>query len=87
VAYRIEVTGRAAKQLAELAAPDRKRVSRRIDALAGQPRPKDSRKLSGADDLWRIRIGDYRVVYQIQDQVLVIVIVRIGHRREVYRGL
>jgi len=87
VAYRIEVTRRAAKQLSELAAADRKRVARRISALTESPHPKEARKLSGADDLWRIRVGDYRVIYQIQDRILLIVIVRIGHRGDVYRRL
>jgi len=56
-----------------------------IDALADNPHPAGSLKLQGADDLYRIRIGDYRVIYQIQDEVLIVLVVEIGHRRDVYR--
>lgn len=85
--FRIEVTRTAAKQLADLPTIDRKRVARRIDRLADNPRPMDAKKLEGAGNLWRIRVGDYRLVYQIQKKRLIVVIIRVGHRREVYRRL
>jgi mRNA interferase RelE/StbE len=53
--------------------------------LANAPRPPGCEKLAGAEDLYRIRVGDYRIVYQIQDEVLRVLVVKIGHRREVYR--
>lgn len=56
-----------------------------MDALAGDPRPKGVKKLFGLDDLYRIRVGEYRVVYQIQDNRLIVLVVRIGHRKDVYR--
>ena len=56
-----------------------------MDGLAKEPRPKGVKKLSGADDLYRIRVGDYRVVYQIRDDRLIVLVVRIGHRKDVYR--
>ena len=53
--------------------------------LASQPRPPGCDKLVGPGDLYRIRVGDYRIVYQVRDEVLVVLVVKIGHRREVYR--
>jgi mRNA interferase RelE/StbE len=61
------------------------RIGRAIDALSTTPRPAGAVKLRGAEGYFRIRVGDYRVVYEIADSVLVVLVVRIGHRREVYR--
>ena len=63
------------------------RLGRRIDSLAENPRPQGVKKLSGEDDMHRIRVGDYRIIYQIREKSLVVLIVRIGHRSDVYRGL
>ncbi len=63
---------------------DRRRIVRRIAALAEDPRPAGVEKLSG-DDKYRIRQGDYRILYLIEDDMLVITIVRVGNRRDVYR--
>ncbi|WP_370452586.1 type II toxin-antitoxin system RelE/ParE family toxin [Corallococcus sp. CA054B] len=60
------------------------RRGKRIDALATEPRPVGAEKLKGSDYL-RIRIGDYRVIYQVEDGRLVVLIVELGHRREIYR--
>ena len=65
-------------------AKDRQRIVRRIEALAENPRPAGAEKLSG-DDKHRIRQGDYRILYEIEDAQLVVTVVRIGNRREVYR--
>ncbi|HOC57210.1 MAG TPA: type II toxin-antitoxin system RelE/ParE family toxin [Verrucomicrobiota bacterium] len=54
-------------------------------ALASQPRPPGCDKLAGPENLYRIRVGDFRIVYQIRDEVLLVLVVKIGHRREVYR--
>ena len=62
------------------------RVARRIDGLADNPRPPGVEKLKGAEGLWRVRVGDYRVIYTVRDEVLLVLVIRIGHRREVYRG-
>ena len=53
--------------------------------LASQPRPPGCDKLIGPEDLYRIRVGDYRIVYQVRDEVLLVLVVKLGHRREVYR--
>jgi mRNA interferase RelE/StbE len=62
-----------------------RRVDARILALAEEPRPPGVVKMQGAEGYYRLRIGDYRVVYAIEDDVLLVLVVRIGHRREVYR--
>lgn len=63
------------------------RLVEAIDKLAENPRPRGCKKLAGRYDLYRIRVGRYRVVYAIRDEVLVVVIVAIGHRRDVYRRI
>ena len=61
------------------------RIDTAIRALAQEPRPKGCIQMAGHSDTYRIRVGDYRILYRIQDDVLVVLVVRIGHRREVYR--
>ena len=83
--YRVELKPSAERALTALQRRDRIRVARKIDALATDPRPPGVEKLKGAEDLWRVRTGDYRIIYAILDDALVILVIRIGHRREVYR--
>ena len=83
--YKIGIKSSAAKALADLPAADQRRIAAKIDSLAANPRPQGSQKLAGVDDLYRIRSGDYRVIYQILDRQLVVLLIRIAHRREVYR--
>lgn len=85
--HRVEITPRAERELASLPPPDRARVDARIRSLSDNPRPPGAQKLAGGDDLYRVRAGDYRVIYQIGDAELVVLVVRIGNRREVYRRL
>lgn len=85
MAYRIELTPQAAKQLESLDRTTLKRVAARIDALADDPRPAGARKLAPRDNLYRIRVGDYRVIYRVLDRLILVTIIRIGHRRDVYR--
>jgi len=82
--YEIEYERVAAKALIDLDRGTAARITRKIDTLAENPRPSGSTKLVGTD-AWRIRIGDYRVVYKINDTVLIVTVTRIAHRREVYR--
>ena len=84
MAYRIEVTPRARKDLRTLSMRVRQIMADQIDALKNDPRPQGCKKLKGREDFYRIRVGDYRVVYQIEDKVLLILIVRIGDRKEIY---
>ena len=87
MAYRIDFKSSAKRELAALPIGVRRRLDAAILALADNPRPHGVKKLSGGEGLYRVRAGDYRVVYAIHDQVLVILVVRIAHRRDVYRGL
>jgi mRNA interferase RelE/StbE len=82
--HRIIFKPAAQRQLAKLPRNVGERIARAIDALSDQPRPSGCKKLAGPDDLWRIRVGDYRIVYQIDDDRLVVLVTTIGHRREVY---
>jgi mRNA interferase RelE/StbE len=78
----------AIKELARLPRHDQEAISGIIDGLAANPCPTGSKKLKGNKNpaLWRVRSGDCRIVYQIEREEIVVLIVKIGHRREVYRG-
>lgn len=82
--YRILFTRSAAKELERVPTKDRHRLVTRIGALADNPRPVGAEKLSG-DDKYRIRQGNYRILYEIVDADLIVTVVRIGNRRDVYR--
>lgn len=83
--YRVELAPLARKQLAALDRPIRARVVDKLETLADNPRPSGCKQLKGDDNLWRVRVGDYRVVFAIYDDVLLVLVARIAHRREVYR--
>jgi mRNA interferase RelE/StbE len=83
--YRIEIKASAAREIEALRLDDRRRVVERIGALALDPRPVGCEKLT-SQERYRIRQGDYRIVYSISDDVLVVWVVKVGHRRDVYRG-
>jgi mRNA interferase RelE/StbE len=83
--YRLEITPAARRELSKLPKNIQKRVDEHIQALAGNPRPPGCKKLQWEDGFHRIRVGDYRIVYQIKDKVLLVLVIRIGNRREVYR--
>ena len=85
MAYQIELASTARKQLDKLPKPTQKRIATAIDNLKETPRPPGTKKLKGADDLWRVRAGSYRVIYQIQDEQLLVLVVKIGHRKKVYK--
>ena len=82
--YRIEIKRSATKELRRIATKDQRRIIDRIRSLSGDPRPAGTKKLSG-EEKYRIRQGDYRILYQIYDETITVVVVRIGHRRDVYR--
>lgn len=82
--YDLRITTSAAKSLMKLPRVEQKRIRTAIDSLPANPRPHGVTKLSGTTDSYRIRVGSYRVVYTLDDGELVIVVVRIGHRKEVY---
>ncbi len=86
VSYKLEIKTSAGKELAEVGSKsDRQKIVSRIQALASNPRPNGSEKLAGYTDRFRIRQGNYRVVYLIDDQSSTVTIYKIGHRKDVYR--
>jgi mRNA interferase RelE/StbE len=82
--YRLEIKRSAAKEIGDLRKADCQRVVARIQLLASNPRPHGCEKLSGAEK-YRIRQGDYRILYEIEDSTQLVTIVKVGNRREVYR--
>jgi mRNA interferase RelE/StbE len=82
--YRLLIKPSAAKELEGLPEKDRRRVVTRMRSLADQPRPSGCEKLTG-HDLFRVRQGKYRILYEVQDHDLVVIVFKIGHRRDVYR--
>lgn len=82
--YAIFIERRAQCSLSRIAGQDRDRLSSAIRRLADEPRPHGVKKLSGRN-AWRIRVGDYRILYEIHDERLRILVVDVGHRREIYR--
>jgi mRNA interferase RelE/StbE len=83
--YQVVIERRAEKEMDRLTQQVRRRVAEAILGLASDLRPPGCRKLVGSDDVWRIRMGDYRVIYLIADAVRVVRVNRVRHRREVYR--
>jgi mRNA interferase RelE/StbE len=83
--YRVVVARSAERELRGLPAGVRERAKRSIEALASAPRPRGLKKLQGSSDLWRLRIGDYRVVYRIDDRNSLVDIVHIRDRKDAYR--
>ncbi|OJY39684.1 type II toxin-antitoxin system RelE/ParE family toxin [Pseudonocardia sp. 73-21] len=84
--YRIAVAPAAARQLRKLDPPARRRVQAAIELLSTDPRPPAATQLVGGGGEWRVRTGDYRIVYEIDDGVLLVLVVAVGHRRDVYRN-
>lgn len=82
--YSLRIKPSAAKELETVPRKDRRRIVQKIGGLASEPRPAGAEKLSGHDK-YRLRQGDYRVLYSVDDQDRIVVVVKIGHRREVYR--
>jgi mRNA interferase RelE/StbE len=82
--YRVLIKKSAAKELEAVPRRDREKLVAKIEKLAQDPRPPGSEKLAG-DDKYRIRQGVYRVLYEVDDATIVIVVVRVAHRREAYR--
>ena len=82
--YRVLIKRSAAKELTDLDVKNRRRIVDRIRALADEPRPPGAEKLSGRDH-YRVRQGVFRILYEIADRGLTVTIVKIGHRRDIYR--
>ena len=87
IVYRLVIKSSAAKELEAIGQKtDRARLVKSIQALAEQPKPAGAEKLSGHIDLYRIRVGNYRVVYEIDNGQIVVTVIKVGHRKEIYRS-
>lgn len=82
--YRIDFAPAAARQLRKHGPQARRRIQAALELLADEPRPAGAKKLVGGEGEWRIRTGDYRIVYEIHDEVLVVLVLAVGHRRDIY---
>lgn len=87
MAYEVSLSHRAARQFSKLTRDVQRRIRPKIDGLSEYPRPAGCEKLEGSTGAYRIRVGDYRIVYSIDDSRQAILVTRIAHRRDVYRGL
>jgi len=83
--YKILIKPSAAKEIEFAPKKDRLRIIKRIQDLSSDPRPPGCEKLSGYDDKYRVRQGTYRIVYSVSDASLVVCVVKVGHRKEIYR--
>ena len=85
--YAVALSRRAQRALGSLQRKDQQRIRAAIELLADNPRPPNCIALAGEDNVYRVRVGDFRILYEVFDQRLIIHVVRIGHRRDVYRAL
>ena len=85
--FRIQFTKSAAKALKAIPKTAQKRIAKKIESLADDLPDPATTKMKGNNPFHRVRVGDYRIVYEIQDEILLILILKIGHRKEVYRRL
>lgn len=82
--YKVVIAKSAEKELANLPIEVILKIREKVSALANNPRPDGCKKLKGYKDLYRIRIGDYRVIYSIQDNILTVTVVAVGNRKDIY---
>lgn len=85
--YRVELTAKAKESLSKLPKTVQAKLAEQITSLADDPRPVGARKIKGQDNCYRIRQGDYRMIYAVLDDQLFVIIVRAGHRKEVYERM
>ncbi len=85
--YSLRIKDSAAKEIERIEPKKiRRQIVRRIEGLATNPRPPGCEKLAGAGDRYRVRQGTYRIVYEVRDEELVVILVKVGHRRDVYKN-
>lgn len=83
--YTVEIARRAIRSIAGLPRTEQRRVRAAIDLLADEPRPPNCIALAGEESVYRVRVGDYRILYEVIDARLIVHVIRVGHRRDVYR--
>ena len=86
-AYRIQIEDWAERELKSFEKKTRERIARRIDQLILGPCGSNCKPLKGLSGIWRLRVGDYRVIYEIKDTQLIVLVIRIAHREEAHRGI
>ena len=84
--YAVQLKPSADRRLSKLATDVQRRIVGEMEALGFDPRPAGVVKLSDTENLWRVRVGDYRIVYAIDDRQAIVTVVRVAHRKDVYRG-
>lgn len=87
MAYRVEFLTTATEELAVVPKPHQRRIGAKIDALRDDPRPPGAKILARGEKLYRLRIGNYRVIYSVDGKKLVVLVIHVGHRKDVYRRL
>jgi mRNA interferase RelE/StbE len=85
VSYEVKFSRGAKKQFSKLPIDGQQRIQTKINELAIEPRPNGVKKLQGDDNSYRVRVGDYRVVYEVADDVLIVTVIKVGHRSEIYK--
>ncbi|MEH1854151.1 MAG: type II toxin-antitoxin system RelE/ParE family toxin [Nostoc sp.] len=85
MSYEVKFSTGAKKQFRKLPLEVQERIQTKINDLAIEPRPNGVKKLQGDDNSYRIRVGDYRVVYELDDDVLIVTVIKVGHRSEIYK--
>jgi mRNA interferase RelE/StbE len=83
--YTVEITSAARRQLKKINRENKAKILNKIAALATNPRPHGYKHLTDLGNLLRVRIGDYRIIYEVQDKVLLVIVLRVADRRETYR--
>ncbi|MCD4830738.1 MAG: type II toxin-antitoxin system RelE/ParE family toxin [Anaerohalosphaeraceae bacterium] len=85
--YKVQLDDKVVKYLQKLDADLKKRIFRKLRSFKNNPRPNGCVGVKGMKNLFRVRIGDYRIVYQIEDKKLLVLVVRVGHRKDVYNRI
>ena len=85
--YKVQLKRSVVKTLKSLPQKEVKKIAKKIDSLERNPVPKDSKKLKSEKDLYRVRVGDYRILYFFQNSNLTVLVIRIGHRKDIYKDL
>lgn len=85
MAHQVEIVGAAKRQLRKLSKDNQRRILVEIEKLGDNSRPHGYKQLQGEDNIFRVRVGGYRVIYEIHDRVLLVLVLTVAHRREVYR--
>ncbi|HXG84630.1 MAG TPA: type II toxin-antitoxin system RelE/ParE family toxin [Pyrinomonadaceae bacterium] len=83
--YTVEITGAARRQLKKINRADKRKILDKIETLGKNPRPHGYKPLTDTDNMFRVRVGDYRIIYEIRNKILLVIVLRVANRRESYR--